>query len=271
VRAAAIARQLRRAQVNWDISRAGGEDRMIRVLFILQSAFSMWMFYDAIMHRRPTYWYFVIWLPFGEVVYFFMVKIHDPEMWRFKRVLSSSFERRPKIDELRFRLRETPCVANIVALAQGLHDSGEYVEAADHFRQALARDSESLAVLLGLGSCLVNTGDYGDAIAHLEKLIELKPNYHEYHGWALLAQAKWNTGDTSGALNTLRSLTHTSPRMAHVLLYARFLAQDGQRDVARSQVFTALEAYKHAPAFQRRTDRPWVREARKMLKELGNG
>ena len=52
---------------------------MPRILFFFQSAFSLWMIVDAIRRGAAYYWYPVIALPFGEFVYFFVVKIHDPE------------------------------------------------------------------------------------------------------------------------------------------------------------------------------------------------
>ena len=48
---------------------------MARMLFFAQTAFSIWMLVDAIQRRAPYYWYFIIAMPFGEWIYFFMVKI----------------------------------------------------------------------------------------------------------------------------------------------------------------------------------------------------
>ena len=53
---------------------------MPQALFILQSLFSLWMIYDVLSKGRDRYWVWLVILPFGELFYFFMVKLHDPEM-----------------------------------------------------------------------------------------------------------------------------------------------------------------------------------------------
>ena len=75
------------------------------------------MLVDAIQRRREGYWYLIIMMPFGELFYFFMVKIHDPEMRRIKQLLSFSWRRRPSLDTLRYAFRQTPCLANMVLAA----------------------------------------------------------------------------------------------------------------------------------------------------------
>ena len=42
---------------------------MAHALFILQSAFSFWLLFDAVEHRRESYWFLVVLLPFVELVY----------------------------------------------------------------------------------------------------------------------------------------------------------------------------------------------------------
>ena len=67
---------------------------MIRVLFALQSIFSLWMLVDAVQRRCGTYWYFVVLCPFGEWVYFFKVKIHDPEFERMRLWVRALFKKK---------------------------------------------------------------------------------------------------------------------------------------------------------------------------------
>jgi len=77
---------------------------MPQVLFALQSAFSLWMLVDALQRRQERYWYFVVLMPFGELVYFFVVKIHDPDMRWLKNSLSLG-PRAPSVADFRYRLR----------------------------------------------------------------------------------------------------------------------------------------------------------------------
>jgi len=241
---------------------------MIRVLFFLQTAFSLWMEYDAIRHRRDPYWFFVIMMPFGELAYFFMVKIHDPELRWLKQALSFSFHRRPKVETLEYAFRQTPCFANQLGLAQGLHDAGHYERARELFAQALSTDAESVPVLYGLGATLNQLGEYRQASKHLRKLVELEPGHANYDGWIQLAYAHWHNGDRQQSLETLDQLIWRSPRIGHRLTAATFLSEDGQHDKAREHLLTALEDFRHAPPYQRRVSRPWARQAKKLLKQL---
>lgn len=49
----------------------------MRILLILSYAFSVWMLIDALKRDAKVYWLVIIFFPFGEWIYFFMVKIHD--------------------------------------------------------------------------------------------------------------------------------------------------------------------------------------------------
>ncbi len=46
-------------------------------LLLFSYAFSVWMLVDAHKRGAQHYWYLIIFFPFGEWVYFFLIKIHD--------------------------------------------------------------------------------------------------------------------------------------------------------------------------------------------------
>ena len=75
---------------------------MIRALPLLLLAFKIWMVVDAVRKSQPYYWFLIIFfLPFGDVVYFFMVKIHDLR-WQKLAVPRRAL---PTIAELQARYR----------------------------------------------------------------------------------------------------------------------------------------------------------------------
>jgi len=59
----------------------------MRYLLILSYAFSVWMLVDALKRDAKNYWLVIIFFPFGEWIYFFMVKIHD---FKSNRIRSES-------------------------------------------------------------------------------------------------------------------------------------------------------------------------------------
>jgi hypothetical protein len=230
------------------------------------------MFYDAIRRRAETYWYFIIMMPFGEIVYFFMVKIHDRELYQIKNLLTFSFfTEKVSVDKLRYEFRQTPSFANMVRLAQALHDRGEYQEAAELFEQARKLDDTSKDVLYGLALARTGLEEYESAVGHLQKLVEDDPQYKGYTAWPSLAYALWMAGQHDQAVESLAELVRISPRMSHRLLYAEYLIEAGRHDAAGDQIGIAIEDYTHAPSFQKRKDRHCYHKAKKLLKQLRAG
>ncbi len=92
---------------------------------------------------------------------------------------------------------------------------------------------------------------------------------HEY-GYSLMALAEDLTalGEIDAALNIWKQVTenHSYPR-AKVQLAELYLARN-QADLARSEVREVLADDAHAPAFQRKRDRVWVRRAKSLSRKL---
>lgn len=239
---------------------------MIRVLMILQSAFSLWMLIDAIRRRCPFYWYILILMPFGEIAYFFMVKIHDPE-WQFVHdAVSSILRGKTSLEQLRYRQQQTPSFENTVELARALYNAKNYEEAAELFSDAL-RLQESEEALYGLSLSLIGLERYQEAIERLERLIERRPDYEDYDAWPHLALALTKTGRGQEAVPLLEGLVKKSPRLNHRMLLAHYLMRNGQAQQAKHQLETGLNEYQHAPRFLKKRQRSWARQAKKMLQQ----
>jgi hypothetical protein len=242
---------------------------VVRLLFGLESLFSLWMLVDAVQRGAARYWYPIIFLPFGQVAYFFSVKIHDPEF----RPLLSAFRglTKPKVslDELRFRAGETPSFANKLTLAQALYDAGERQEASTRFEEVLSVDDESKEALYGYALCQVELGAHERAIPALQRLIEIKPAFREYAAWPHLAFALSQCGQRDAALALFGELVRKSSRLDHCVLYASYLANDGQHEQAREQLESGMRNHRHAPRFQRTQEAAAAKKARAMLSQLG--
>jgi len=76
-------------------------------------------------------------------------------------------------------------------------------------------------------------------------------------------------GETDAAMNTWKQVTenHSYPR-AKVQLAELYLAKN-QPDLAGSEVREVLADDAHAPAFQRKRDRVWIRRAKGLARKLG--
>lgn len=240
----------------------------MRVLLFLDTAFSLWMLVDAIRRGCQTYWYLVVMMPFGEWVYFFMVKIKDPE-FQFLR----DFHRRlttPKVttEKLRRLHEETPSFANTLTLAQALYDAEANEEAAELFGQALRLHDDSRDALYGLALARLRLGDTEPAIEDLRRLIERDPAFEEYAPWGDLARALAAEGRRDEAIELLDTLVIKSPRLEHRVFFAHFLHETGKSGDAQEQLELGIQEYKDAPKFLKRRKRRWFRQAQQMLKTL---
>jgi hypothetical protein len=83
-----------------------------------------------------------------------------------------------------------------------------------------------------------------------------------------LAEALAALGETDNAILYWQHITqnHSYPR-AKVQLAELYLVKN-QPDLARAELKDVLSDDLHAPAFQRRRDRVWIRQARSLMRKL---
>lgn len=242
---------------------------MIRLLSPLWGLFNLWMLYDCARRGAAFYWYLIILIPGGEVVYFFAVKMRDPELRGVRERLTKLAALGPDVTELRRRVEESPSANNKLSLAQGLYDDDVFEESADLFEEVLAHDVRSRDALYGLGLCCLRLGRVERAAEALENLVDHHPAHADYDGWARLAVAYDKLGRQDDALDALHTLNRQAPRAGHALLYAQRLAQYGQPGQARKVLETAVVEHEEAPPYVRRRDADAAREARRRLAKMG--
>lgn len=240
--------------------------RLAQLLFMLQTAFSIWMLVDAIKRRSQFYWYVVIAVPFGEWVYFFMVKIHDFKGSKLGRLLGPQA---PSLEQLRFEAQQTPSVLNKCRLADGLHDGGAFDEALSLYQEVLRQDDEHMGALYGAALCQLERGEVQAAAAALAALVDRSPGYRDYEPWQHLVRALWSADQRDQALERLRQLNTIAPRVPHQIALGHYLAEAEDRDQARQVLQQALEHHAHAPRHVQRAASGDVAEARRLLKSLG--
>jgi hypothetical protein len=242
---------------------------VLRLLAPVVLIFKAWMFVDAIRRGANNHWIWaILFLPLGDVAYFFVVKMRDPGMRHVADRMLEGFKRPPPVEELEARYRTTPSIANRVALAQGLFDAGRFAESAEHFEELLARDQANKEALYGVGLCRLELDDAAGAVEPLSRLIELHRAYRDYAAWAGLCEALWKKGDEEECLELLVDLVRTAPRLRHQVLRARYLARAGRGADAQELLRAELADHDRQPRGQRSRDREWARAAQKLLDEL---
>jgi hypothetical protein len=238
-------------------------------LYLAQLAFTVWMLVDCYRRGADTFWFFVIFLfqPVGPWVYFFAVKGAD---WSGSRgwSLSSLFQRRPSLEELRYRAEQTPTLASRLALAERLMERGEHAEAIPYLKAALALEPEHCHVLYLLAVCHAEHGHPEESLPLLEKVLVRDRAWSSYTAWRRMVSVKAQGGDSPGALKTARDLVRLAPTLEHRCLLAERLLAEGQTGEARDVLEQSLEDHRYAPGLIRRRNRRWASHAKRLHKRV---
>lgn len=238
----------------------------MQILFLLETAFSVWMLMDAARRRADAYWFFVILMPFGELVYFFAVKMRDPGMQQLSRRL---FQGRVGLDELVHLAQTTPSMHNRLQLAQGLYDHRRFSEARAAFELVLGMDEENKDALYGLGLACAAAGQDDEALSAFERLKKIDFSYKSFAAGGEQAALLWKKDRRDEALALMRSVAKRSQRFDHQVELSLFLVKGGETAEARELLEKGLADWKTGPPFARKRDAVWAKRAEALLQKIG--
>jgi hypothetical protein len=234
----------------------------------LVSLFTLWMFIDAI-RRREWLWAFFIFVGWGFSALFYYLAVYRavPSATRGFE-LPGAFDRN-RIKQLQAQIHYLDNAHHYSQLGDLYFQQGKLEKAEASYRSAMERDAQDIDTRAHLGQCLLRQKRPAEARPLLEGVVAENPK-HDY-GYSQMAFAETLTalGETDAAMALWQQVTesHSYPR-AKVQLAELYLARN-QPDLARAQVIEALADDAHAPAFQRKRDRVWVRRAKSVLRKLG--
>ena len=232
----------------------------------LVSLFSLWMFIDAV-RRREWVWALFIFVGFGfsALFYYFAVYRAAPSATRGFE-LPGAHDRR-RIKELEAKIHHLDKAHHHFQLGDIYFQQGKLPQAESCYRASLERDPQDIDTRAHLGQSLLRQKRPAEARPLLEGVIAENPK-HDY-GYSLMALAETLSalGEKDAALNIWKQVTenHSYPR-AKVQLAELYLARN-QPDLARAELKEVLADDVHAPTFQRKRDRVWVRRAKGLLRK----
>ncbi|MBU6411530.1 MAG: tetratricopeptide repeat protein, partial [Verrucomicrobia bacterium] len=224
----------------------------------------IWMFVHAVRNGEWL-WAVFIFIGWGvtTLLYFFLVYRAAPSAMRGFE-LPGAFDRR-RIRELQGQIHHLDKPHHYSQLADIYLQQGRFEDAERNYRAALERDPRDIDTRAHFGQCLLRQKRSAEALPLLEAVIAENPN-HEY-GYTQMALAETFTalGRADDAMRVWRQVTenHSYPR-AKVQLAELYLANH-QPDLARAELKDVVSDDVHAPAFQRKRDRVWVRKARSLM------
>jgi len=232
------------------------------------AAFTIWMLIDAVRQKEWLWAVFLILFPvMGAFWYFFYVYRNAPSA-------TSGFELpgahdRKRIRELQAQIHHLDKPHHYSQLGDIYFQQGKLEKAEPCYRCAMERDPQDIDTRAHYGQCLLRMNRPQEARPLLEGVIRENPKHDYGHSLMALAETLTALGEKEAAIATWRRVTdsHSYPR-ARVQLAELYLAK-GEADLARTEVKEVLDDDPHAPAFQRKRDRVWVKRARKLARGLG--
>jgi tetratricopeptide (TPR) repeat protein len=233
----------------------------------LLGLFQLWMFVHALRQREWIWAAFII-FGFGlaAVLYFFLVFRETPSATRGFELPGAHHRRR--IKELQGRIHHLDKAHHHSQLADIYFQQGKLNLAETSYRAALERDPQDIDTRAHFGQCLLRQGRPAEARPLLEGVITENPKHDYGYSQMALAETLAALGETDSAIGAWKRVTeaHSYPR-AKVQLAELYL-QRQQPDSAIAELDEVLADDPHAPAFQRRRDRPWVRRARRLRRKI---
>jgi hypothetical protein len=237
--------------------------------FALTQLFSLWMFIDAI-RREEWIWAIFIFFSFGltAVLYFFFVYRSGASV-----SVTSGFElpgahERHRIKELQAKIHHLDKAHHHSQLGDIYFQQGKLEKAEACYRAAMERDPQDIDTRAHFGQCLLRAKRPAEARPLLEGVMHEKPDHDYGYSMMALAETLMALGENENALQYWQHITqtHSYPR-AKVQLAEIYLAKN-QTDLARAELRDVLSDDVHAPAFQRRRDRFWIRRAKSLIGKL---
>jgi hypothetical protein len=244
------------------------KDLITSPVWLLLFAFQVWMFIDAI-RRREWLWVVFMWVFPGinaVLYYFFVYRAAAPATRGFE--LPGAHDRR-RIKQLQAQIYHLDKAHHHLQLADIYFQQGKLVKAEASYGAALERDAQDPDTRAHLGQCLLRQKRPAEARPLLEGVVAENPKHDYGHTQMALAETLTALGEKDAALQIWQRVTenHSYPR-AKVQLAELYIAKQ-QFDLARTELQDVVSDDVHAPAFQRKRDRVWVRSACRLLRLIG--
>jgi tetratricopeptide (TPR) repeat protein len=237
-------------------------------LALLLFAFQIWMLVDAIRQRE---WIWALFILFGWALaaffYYFYVYRAAPSLTRGFQ-LPGAHDRR-RIKQLQAQIHHLDKAHHYSQLGDIYFQQGKLENAEACYRAALERDAQDIDTRAHLGQCLLRQKKPAEARPLLQGVVAENPKHDYGYSQMALAETLGALGETEAALDLWKQVTeqHSYPR-AKVQLAELYMARN-ELELARHEVNEVVADDLHAPAFQRKRDRFWVRRAKGLRRKLG--
>lgn len=233
-------------------------------IWLVLFGFQLWMLIHAIRNRE---WVWVVFLVFGwsltSILYFFLV-------YRGTTSASSGFElpgaqSRERIKQLQAKIHHLDNAYHHFQLGDVYFQRGKFAEAEKCYRAALEREPNDIDARAHLGQCLLRLKRPAEARPLLDAVC--RENYKHDFGYSIMAYAETLTAlnETDAAFDLWKHVVENHSYARAKVQFAELCLARKENDLARTQLNEVIMDDAHAPVFQRRKDRVWVRRAKSLL------
>ena len=226
----------------------------------------VWLLVDAV-RREEWLWAGCLFIFPGlaDVIYFLLVMRAAPSA-TMGFELPGAHDRR-RIKELQAQIHNLDKPHHYLELGDIYFQKGNLPKAEACYRASLERDPQDIDARAHLGQCLLRAQNAAAARPILEQVCREKPMHDYGHSLMAYAEALGALGETESAVAAWQQVleSHSYAR-ARVQLAELYLAKN-RPELAWAGLREALADDAHAPNFQRRRDRVWMRKARRLLRK----
>lgn len=236
-------------------------------VWLLVTAFQIWMLVDAI-RQREWIWALFLFFGWGLAALFYYLSVYRASPSATRGFEFPGANNRRRIKELQAQIHHLDKAHHHSQLGDIYFQQGKLAEAEACYRAAMERDSQDIDTRAHFGQCLLRQKNPAEARPLLVGVVAENPKHDYGFSQMALAETLSALGETDAALNIWKQVTenHSYPR-AKVQLAELYLAKN-QPELARAELKDVVEDDPHAPAFQRKRDRVWIRRAKSLMRKI---
>lgn len=238
------------------------------VTFGVVALFALWMGIDAIRRGEWVWAVFILIFPMlNSFLYYFLVYRATPSATRGFELPGA--QSRARIKELQAQIHHLDKAHHYLQLGDIYFRQGKLALAESAYRSSIERESDDIDARAHLGQCLLRQKRAAEARPLLEKVCAENPKHDYGHSMMALAETLMALGEPDRAIEVWRQVTEGNSYPRAKVQLAELYAAKNQLELARAELKDVVSDDLHAPAFQRKRDRVWVRRAKALAAKIG--
>lgn len=239
------------------------------VLIVFACLFKAWMLFDSVKRGGLScccnIWLFIILLPFGDIVYFFSVKIFDPE---FAPLFNFNLKKSVSVDSIRSTACHCPSIQNKKKLAAALFDNKSYLESLKVSEEVCKQDPNDTTAIYFRALALKELNRLQETKVLLEELVSKNFNSQDYEAARLLCDVYLGLDEQQKAIETANILARRSGKLVYHLYLIQIYSNLSRKEEAKTNLNLLFQDYKNAPRYIQRRDKYVIKEAKLLSNSL---